>query len=409
MAAKQLIINTNVVGPEKVIENQAVVLEEGRIAHILPMAKLEFSIPTYQEMEIHQGEGFYLVPGFIDMHSDNIEWLIQPRPQSLIDFSIALMEHEKQLINQGITQMFHSLSFLPPGTPTTVVKKAREPENMKRIASLIKEMHRNEHLIRHRFHCRYDIRNIEGYETLLEYLEANFISLLSFTDHTPGQGQYRDLIRYRDILKGYHPQSTMAEIDDMIAKKMDKEKLPLKVLSETAKLAHDKGIKIASHDDDSLDKLNMVTSEFKANISEFPVSLEVARGAKERGMYTVAGAPNVLMGYSHSGNLSATEGILDGSIDILCSDYYPASLNHAVFKLHREQGLDLSQCINLVSLNPAKALGLGEDYGSIEEGKIGDLLLIDVIHGRPYVKKVFINGSLVSQLNYRRLDYAEGQ
>lgn len=402
MEKGHLIINVTVVGEDRILEKQAVIIEGDKIFKIIPMSKLEFSYPHYQDLNLHQGEDMLLAPGFIDMHSDNIEWLVQPRPQSLIDFEIAITEHEKQLINQGITTMFHSLSFIPPNTPTTVVKKAREPENMKRLARLIKSTHENEHLIRHRFHCRYDVRNIEGYNTLLEYLEEGIVHLLSFTDHTPGQGQYRDLIKYRDILKGYHPDSTDDEIDEMIKKKMNKPRISNETLAKTALIAKAKGIPVASHDDDTLDKLNYVFNELKSNISEFPISLEVAKEAKKLGMLTIAGAPNVLMGASHSGNLSATEGILEGAIDILCSDYYPASMLHAIFKLHKKHDIPIWTCINFVSLNPAKALGIDKEFGSVKEGKIADLLLIDINKGKPLINKVFINGELVSQLTYRR-------
>lgn len=398
-----LIINADVVTEDEILNNQGIVIEDDKIKHIIPMEKLEFTYPNYENLTLHQGKGMKVFPGFIDLHSDNIEWYIQPRPSSVMDFDLALMEHERQLVNQGITLMFHSLSFLPPDINITTIKASRKPDNMVKLANLIKNLHETYHLIRHRFHLRYDIRNLSGYDTVLDYMDKGYVDLLSFNDHTPGQGQYRNLIKYKEILKGYHPDSSSEELDEIIGKEMEGSPLENIKIEELATIAREKGISIASHDDDTKEKLDYVHSTLKTNISEFPISLEVARLAKEKGMLTVAGAPNVLMGCSHSGNLSAMEGILDGVIDILCSDYYPASMLHAVHKLNKECNIPLPQCVNFVSLNPAKALAMDEEYGSVLEGKKADLLLVDVINDRPVIKKVFIDGELVSELNYRRL------
>ena len=146
--------------------------------------------------------GAYLMPGFIDIHSDNIETVIQPRPQSMIDFELAMREQEKQLVNQGITTMYHSLSVLDLGIKNdqNLFKKGmvRTPENLKRLVGLIRTFHEGDHLIRHRFHCRYDITNTNGYDMVLDFIRNGDMQLLSFMDHTPGQGQYRDLELFKN-------------------------------------------------------------------------------------------------------------------------------------------------------------------------------------------------------------------
>ena len=133
-------------------------------------------------------------------------------------------------------------------------------------------------------------------------------------------------------------------------------------------------IAVASHDDDEVEKLSLVKS-YGTTISEFPTTLEVARKAKEMGLWTIAGAPNVLLGGSHSGNLSAAEAIQEQTIDILCSDYYPAALLHSIFKLSEEYGQDLHEMFQLVTLNPAKAVQMDDEIGSIKEGKKATLSL----------------------------------
>jgi len=276
--------------------------------------------------------GSFIAPGFIDMHSDYIEHMASPRPSSVLDLKMALREAEKQLINQGITTMYHSLSLYKESIFTP--KKIRTSESVKKLVELIEELNHSVNLINHRFHARYEIDNVDEVPYLIAHLRDKRIHLLSFMDHTPGQGQYRDLETYKATVNGYC-QLTECELATHIAEAKNKEKLDLATIMHISKIAQENGVTLASHDDDSLAKLNLVKS-LGTTISEFPVTMNIARGAKERGMFTVAGAPNVLLGGSHSGNLSAKEAIKEGCIDILCSDYYPASLLHAVFLLEQD-------------------------------------------------------------------------
>lgn len=404
MITRQLIVNVNIIGPDSILENMNVVISGSRIEALFPQGRMaEFNLEEFYR--VHDGKGAYLAPGFIDIHSDNIESLVQPRPTSMMDMNVALMEQEKQLVNHGITMMFHSLTFMSDNAKMIREKATRNPEKMKELTALIATYSQGEHLIRHRFHCRYDIRNVDGHDTLMGYLQDDLINLLSFTDHTPGQGQYRNLDQYRDTMRKYNPQMNETGIENLIRDKMSVPRLSHEKMEATASLALMKGIPIASHDDDSEEKLEYMQKELNVQISEFPVELTVARSAKARGMLTVAGAPNVMLGKSHSGNVSASEAILDGSIDILCSDYYPPAMLHAVFKLNTAFGYPLWKGMNLVSRNPALALGIAQDYGSVEEGKMADLVFIRMIGERPSVSKVFIAGELVSELNYRQAEY----
>ena len=261
-------------------------------------------------------------------------------------------------------------------------------------------MHRSMHLVRHRFHARYEIDNLEEIDNLKTYIREKKVHLLSFMDHTPGQGQYRDLEVYRHTVKGYQDISDEA-IQVIIKRHQSKEKLTIDGIRELAELALEHGIPIASHDDDSLSKLDLVKS-FGTTISEFPITLDIAREAKQLGMYTIAGAPNVLLGGSHSGNLSAAEAIVEGSIDILCSDYYPAGMLHAVFDLHKKYGMNLAEMFKLVTINPAKALHLDSELGSIQQGKKADLLIIEKVSPDfPVLTGVFVDGKLIQRTHYR--------
>jgi alpha-D-ribose 1-methylphosphonate 5-triphosphate diphosphatase len=395
-----MILNADIVTPGGLLHEQALLIENDRIGKILPMRDRPRHPSADGAGIVIDAQGLLVCPGFIDLHSDHIENLVQPRPTSVMDFELALMEQEKSLVNHGITTMFHSLSFIGENG-TLRDKEARKPDRMRELAALIKDRGQRPRLVRHRFHCRFDVRNTAGYETLMSYLKGGYINLLSFIDHTPGQGQYRDLLRYRQTMHGYKPGLDESDMDRWIGEKMAAPRVSAEMIEAAAAYAKRNDVVIASHDDDSYEKIEYVRERLKADISEFPVELRFARHARSLGLLTVAGAPNILLGQSHSGNMSALEAVREGVVDILCSDYYPAALLHAVFKLNSEHGFSLCDSVNLISLHPARALGIDGDFGSVEAGKKADLVLVAVHGGRPAVVKVFVDGVPVSSLEYR--------
>lgn len=389
-----LITNGRIITEEAILEGYDLLIKENRIEKVAPAD--EWS--SHEGMEVINAEGGYVSPGLIDLHSDYIEHMAAPRPTSLMDFHLSIRETEKHLISHGITTMYHSLSFFKETEYD--YKPIREPENVRKFAELISETQHKKHLVRHRFHGRFEIDNIDEIENLKTIIKEKKLHLLSFMDHTPGQGQYRDLEIYRKTVKGYNNISD-EQIGSLIVKHRNKEKLTIDGIRELAKLAKENQIAIASHDDDSLEKLDLVES-FGTVISEFPITLDIAKKAKEKGMYTIAGAPNVLLGCSHSGNLSAVEAIQEKSIDILCSDYYPAALLHAIFEMNKKYEIDLVEMFKLVTLNPAKAANMERELGSIKVGKKADLLIIEKIEPEfPVITSVFVDGNLVQKTNYR--------
>jgi len=383
--------NANIVLPDEVLENSALTIADGKID------KIDSNSDTGT---IIDAKGAYLLPGMIDIHSDHIEQAIEPRHGSLMETEFALREQEKQLINNGITTMYHSLSMWRPVISAMGRKTLREGNRLEQVIREIIAAAKAPRLITHKVHIRYDITNIAALEPLMGILKEGDISLLSFMDHTPGQGQYRNVEKVRGNIKAFNPHLSDEEIEKQFQERMNVEKVSNAKLAEIADFAISKGISIASHDDDTIDKVNIVRNEFKATISEFPVELEVARYATKLGMATLGGAANVLMGKSHSGNLSAIEGILDGSISMLCSDYYPPAMLRAVFKLHRELNVPLHECVRLVTSTPAKAVGIDNEVGSIEVGKRADLILVDASGQYTNIMNVITNGKVTAALNY---------
>ncbi|MDP1421004.1 phosphonate metabolism protein PhnM [Peribacillus simplex] len=389
-----LIKNGKIITEDSILMDHDLLIKDDRICRIAPAGEIK----TSPEMEVLDALGGYVSPGFIDLHSDYIEHMTAPRPTSLMNFHLSLRETEKELITHGITTMFHSLSLYK--STEYAYKPIREPKNVRKLIDLIDQTHKMKHLVRHRFHARYEIDNLEDIDSLKEYVLEKKVHLVSFMDHTPGQGQYRHLEIYRNTLRGYNDYSDEA-IDVMIRTHQVKEKLTIERMKEIARLARENNIAVASHDDDSIEKLELVHS-FGTSISEFPITLEIARKAQDMGMYTIAGAPNVLLGGSHSGNLSASEAIQDGSIDILCSDYYPAALLHSMFELVENHGMDLVDMFKLVTINPAKAVKMEDEIGSIHEGKKADILIIEKISGDfPVITTVIVDGKLIQKTNYR--------
>ncbi|KKB38045.1 phosphonate metabolism protein PhnM [Bacillus thermotolerans] len=389
-----LITNGRIIMEAAVLEGFDLLIKEDRIEQIAFTGEISIDDHT----EVIDANGGYISPGFIDLHSDYIEHMAAPRPTALMDFQLSLREAEKELISHGITTMYHSLSLFK--FTEYAYKPIREPENVKKFIDLINNTHTSQHLVRHRFHARFEIDNLEEVENLKSYIAENKVHLVSFMDHTPGQGQYRDLEMYRDTVKGYNNISD-AEIDSIITRHLTKEKVAVEGLAEIAVAAKENNIAIASHDDDSIEKLELVKG-LGAGISEFPITMEIAKKAKELGMYTIAGAPNVLLGGSHSGNLSAAEAIREQAIDVLCSDYYPAAMLHAIFKLNKDYGLDLAEMFRLVTINPAKAVKVDHEIGSIKEGKKADLLIIEKIQSDfPAITVVMVDGKIIQKTNYR--------
>ncbi|MDR2421625.1 MAG: alpha-D-ribose 1-methylphosphonate 5-triphosphate diphosphatase [Oscillospiraceae bacterium] len=388
------IIRANVILPDQIIKNSRVTVEDGVISGV----DCQSLAPRGETID---ARGAYLMPGMIDIHSDHIEQVAEPRPGCLMDIDFALREQEKQLINQGITTMFHSLTLFrlisPQGGDVRYGKATRDADCFRRLADGVIAAGRRRGLIRHRLHVRFEIGGTDGLPVLTELMDSGGVSLVSFMDHTPGQGQYRDVERFRQ----YAERNLSAEqFAERVEQRRAAPKLSREALVQAARDARGRGIPVSSHDDDCAEKIDFVRDGLGASVSEFPVETDVARYARSKGMATLGGAPNIMLGYSHSGNMSATDGVLDGCISCICSDYYPPSMLQAVFKLHTEFGLPLHETARLATLAPAEAVGIGARIGSVAAGKAADLLVVDASGPMARVTAAITNGVVSSTLNY---------
>ena len=384
--------NGRIVQPDRILDGKVLLVEGDRIHSIADEIP-----PAGRVIDAH---GRYITPGFFDVHSDKIEQFILPRPTAQFDFELALKECERELLHLGITTIYHSISLFKDEFFGKSPLRTRE--NVEKMAALIRDIHGRNHLIHHRFHLRIEIDNLAAYDIAHAMIEEGLAHEISFMDHSPGQGQYRNLAIYKETIRKYHGR----EIEELGFEKVlemhrNKETLSFEQLRELCAFAHEHGVAVASHDDDTREKLE-VNREIGVDISEFPINLETARCAREMGFATVVGAPNILLGGSHSGNMSAAEAIREDCADILCSDYYPPAILHSIFTMHRVYGIPLPEMVNRATLNPARAMGLDEDYGSVEPGKKADLLVIDILDGYPVITHVLVDGRTTSRVEYRR-------
>jgi alpha-D-ribose 1-methylphosphonate 5-triphosphate diphosphatase len=224
-------------------------------------------------------------------------------------------------------------------------------------------------------------------------LRSGKIHLLSLMDHTPGQGQFREAAAFENYYRLVYGKEK-AEVDEIIERKIRSQKKAAARLERMIALCRSLGVPMASHDDDSQDKIRWLSDRAVA-ISEFPVNMEALRAAGDSGLHVCLGAPNVLRGSSQGGNLSARKAIETGYGDILCSDYAPMTILHAVFTLEALGLRPLHEAVNMVSLQAARAVGIDGDKGSLEVGKAADFVLVERPDGVPRILKTFVSGQEV--------------
>lgn len=331
-------------------------------------------------------EGDVLMPGVIDLHTDNLEKHFYPRPK--IDWSplSAAVTHDGCCLSVGVTTVFDSLSI---GSFNAAA--SRDHENLVRLAGGLAAA-RDAGMLKaeHRLHWRCETP-ADDLPDRLEALAAHpMTGLFSLMDHTPGQRQYRNLERHLAgwAEQGMSPQAIedrMAGIRDRQARNADRHRRLV------AELAAARGCPLASHDDEDAAHIDLA-ADLGATVAEFPVTLEAARRARERGMVVVMGGPNLIRGGSYSGNVRASDLAHAGLLDAFASDYVPRSLIECAFALTRpEFGWTLAQAASVVTSTPARAAGL-PDRGVIASGRRADLVRVRIHDGMPVVRGVWVEG-----------------
>ena len=330
-------------------------------------------------------EGDFLVPGLIEMHTDNLEKHLVPRPGVLWPTPLSsILAHDMQIIGSGITTVFDAIS----------VGEFQENSMRRHILGLaieaIRQARRHE-LLRadHHVHMRCELADPAMVEIFSPFTHDPLVQLVSLMDHTPGQRQWRDMEQMRTFQRreNWSEEKIQAFVDDRRAKQA---KYANTHRREVLKRLNGRAIPLASHDDTTAEHVEEAVGD-GIGISEFPTTVEAARAARTRGMSIIMGAPNVVRGGSHSGNVSALDLASEGLLDGLSSDYAPKSLLHAAFVLHDRIGLGLPQAIATVSANVADAVGFN-DRGEVAPDKRADLVRVRQIGEVPVVRSVWRDG-----------------
>jgi alpha-D-ribose 1-methylphosphonate 5-triphosphate diphosphatase len=331
--------------------------------------------------------GDWLLPGLVEVHTDNLEKHLSPRPGVLWNAHSAMLVHDAQCAAAGITTVLDSVVIgdLDEGGPRCQTQHTS-------IAAL--HQCRDEGLMRveHLLHLRCELSAPDMLEVFHQYTEDTLLTLVSMMDHTPGQRQWRDLKTYRRYTER-NGSYTDAGFDAMIAqRKADQQAYSLPHRVEIVRECQARNLPMASHDDTLLSDITQAVKEGVV-MSEFPTTIEAAQAARGAGMAIIMGGPNMVKGGSHSGNVSAAELAQLDLLDIFSSDYVPSSLLLATFMLSALGGWTLPKAVRTVTRNPARAIGL-QDRGEIAIGLRADLLRVRMNRaGMPMVTETWFGGS----------------
>lgn len=333
------------------------------------------------------GHNGYLLPGFVEIHTDQIDKCFTPRPKTQWPATAAMKLHDSIMALSGITTVCDAIAV---GYEFDGGLRAKNLQRM--VDALIEGEQHRLHRVQHFLHLRCELPNARTVELFEYFKEVTQLRLVSLMDHAPGQRQFAQIEKFREYYKGkYHLSNEQMAVYEKEQVELS-QKWSAKNRTAIAEQCREKGLILASHDDATLDHVEEAKLHGCA-IAEFPTTLDAAKASHQAGMKVVMGAPNVVRGGSHSGNVAAHELAAAGALDILSSDYYPTSLIDAAFQLavREDNDYQLPQTINMISKTPAEALQL-PDRGEIAVGKRADLVLAERFDNAPLVEAVWSLG-----------------
>jgi len=375
-----LFTNGQIVTPDQVFSG-TVSIADDTIADVQPTPSTS---PAAIDLE-----GDFFLPGLVEIHTDNLEKYIRPRPGVEWPIIPALLAHDAQIAATGITTVLDAVrvgSSVNDLGRASVFAQILDGIQAGRDAGIF----RSDHFI----HVRCEIGDAEAGELFLKVHKNKLIRLVSIMDHTPGQRQFADLARYRKTY-GYAAGMSNEDIDlfiDQAQEQQARYAIPnRRIIAEAARR---QGAAVASHDDTTLEHIQEAIG-LGITISEFPTTIAAAKAAHQHGMGTVAGAPNLVRGGSHSGNVAALELAKLGLLDALSSDYMPVSLLHGAFILHWQGNIPLPQAIASATSIPARLAGFN-DRGAIAVSQKADFLRVRIVNQVPVIKEVWRNGLRVA-------------
>ncbi len=358
------VTNARIVTPDDIVSG-TVEIEDGRFAAI--------GDGIVRSGEVVDFEGDYLLPGLVELHTDNLERQFTPRPGVEWPAQAAVLAHDSQLAAAGITTALDTVR-IGGGD------KAR-PVHLSGMADAVKGAMRWGVLrAEHFLHLRCEVSSPDLMERFSPFMDDPLVRLVSLMDHTPGQRQFVDLGKHREYYQGRYGLND-DEMDDYVkAKQQAQQQFSARHRALVVKALEGRNIALASHDDATVEHVEESVRDGVA-IAEFPTQLEAAEAARGNGLAILMGAPNLVLGGSHSGNVSALDLASSGLLDILSSDYVPSSTLQGVFLLRDGiPDMTLPRAAAVATANPARAVGL-EDRGEIAAGKRADFIRVREIEG----------------------------
>ena len=337
----------------------------------------------------HDLEGDYLLPGLVEMHTDNLERHAMPRPKVTFPMQAAVQAHDGEIASAGITTVLDAIGV---GDPYNDGFRSRDQGELLRVLDRLDAA--GSLRADHHIHVRAELPAPNTLELFEPFRGHRRLRLISLMDHTPGQRQWSEIEHARVYYtgkKGWSNEKFDAEVR-IAPERQAKYAQPHR--QWFADFAREHDVVLATHDDTTVAHVDEAVS-LGAAMSEFPTTLAAARHARASGLATIAGAPNVVRGGSHSGNVSALELAREGVLDALSSDYVPASLLLAAWILKRDAGFSLSEAVGVVSRAPARACGF-DDRGEIANGLRADLVRVREVDGHPVVREVWSVGRRVA-------------
>jgi alpha-D-ribose 1-methylphosphonate 5-triphosphate diphosphatase len=380
MSASLHVSNARIVTADAVVEG-GLVVDRGVIREVLPAGHTRPGAIDFA--------GDYLLPGLVELHTDNLERQFQPRPRVRWPAQAAMLAHDRQIAAAGITTVCDGVCVGIYGG------KRERIEFLQTSLEALHEAQANRSLTAEHFlHLRCEVSDPHVVEMFEPLLEEPHLKLVSLMDHTPGQRQWHDIDKYRTFHRG-RTEASEEEFQALIERRIEEQKIYAdRHRQQLLALLRGRPITLASHDDTTIEHVEEAAAD-GITISEFPTTHAAAEAAHARGLGVVMGAPNLVLGGSHSGNVSAQQLARHGLLDALSSDYVPVSLLHGAFQLHRILGMPLPQAIAPISRNPAAMIGLG-DRGAIAPGLRADLVRARLIGETPSVVAVWREGERVA-------------
>jgi alpha-D-ribose 1-methylphosphonate 5-triphosphate diphosphatase len=380
LMARQIFTNARVLTPDEAFLG-TVELHAGRIVRVDVGATIA---PGAEDLG-----GDYLLPGLVEIHTDNLEKHLEPRPGVRWPATSALLTHDGQIAAAGITTVLDAMGI------GDFDERALRAEGLQDAVAAL-DRARESGLLRadHWLHLRCELPCDNVLAMTEAFIDHSHVRLVSLMDHTPGQRQWMNIEKFR-VYTQRNQRWTEDYLAEVVAQRQDMRHRNAERNREALlALCVDRELAIASHDD-TLEEHIHEGIEAGISISEFPTTEAAARSAREHGMKIVMGAPNLVRGGSHSGNVATLELARHDLLDALSSDYVPHALLHAAFLLHAQAGWTLPRAIATVSLTPARMVGF-DDRGAIAIGQRADLVRVRLLDGVPVPMATWRSGNRIA-------------